>query len=85
MLSLAIDYSIGELNPKTYHITNLILHLCNTALVFIFILLLYERKDLAAITSAFFGVHTLNVEAVAWISERKTVLYTIFFLASLIF
>jgi protein O-mannosyl-transferase len=84
MFSLAMDYSIGKLNPKTYHTTNLILHLCNTALVYIFILLLFGKIELAAITSALFGIHTLNVESVAWISERKTVLYSFFFLASLI-
>jgi tetratricopeptide (TPR) repeat protein len=85
MLSLATDYSFGKLKPKTYHITNLVFHLCNTALVFIFILLLFEKIELAAITSVLFGVHTLHVESVAWISERKDVLYTFFFLASLIF
>jgi protein O-mannosyl-transferase len=84
MLSLATDYSLGELNPKTYHITSLVLHMLNTALVFIFIILLFGKIELAAITSALFGVNTMNVEAVAWISERKTVLYTFFFLASLI-
>jgi protein O-mannosyl-transferase len=85
MLSLAADYSLGKLKPKTYHITNLVFHLFNTALVFIFILLLFEKIELAAISSALFGVHSLHVESVAWISERKDVLYVLFFLASLIF
>lgn len=39
---------------------------------------------IAAITSFLFGIHTLHVESVAWISERKDVLYTLFFLASLL-
>jgi protein O-mannosyl-transferase len=85
MLSLAADYSIGKLKPKTYHTTNLILHLCNTVLVFILILSLFDKIEIAAITSALFGLHTLHVESVAWVSERKDVLYTLFFLASLIF
>ncbi|MFL5730980.1 MAG: tetratricopeptide repeat protein [Cytophagaceae bacterium] len=85
MLSLALDFSMGKLKPKTYHLTNLLLHMVNTALVFIFIFLLFERTDLAAVTSALFGVHAIHVESVAWISERKDVLYTMFFLASLIF
>ncbi len=90
MASLAIDYQIDGLNPLTFHITNLILHLINTLLVFWFILLLlksvnYKRSlEIALITSALFGVHTLHVESVAWISERKDVLYTMFFLLSLI-
>jgi len=85
MLSLAIDYSIGKLKPKTYHVTNLILHLCNTTLVFILIILLFGKIEIAGITAALFGLHTLHVESVAWVSERKDVLYTLFFLASLIF
>ncbi len=90
MISLAIDYHIDGLNPMTFHITNLILHLINTLLVFWFILLLlksvnYKRSlEIALITSALFGVHTLHVESVAWISERKDVLYSMFFLLSLI-
>ncbi len=90
MISLAIDYQIDGLNPLTFHITNLILHLINTLLVFWFILLLlksvnYKRSlEIALITSALFGVHTLHVESVAWISERKDVLYSMFFLLSLI-
>jgi protein O-mannosyl-transferase len=85
MLSLAMDYSFGKLKPKIYHTTNLILHLANTALVFIFIFLLLGKIEVSAICSALFGIHTLHVESVAWVSERKDVLYTLFFLASLIF
>jgi tetratricopeptide (TPR) repeat protein len=85
MLSLAVDYSFGKLKPKTYHVTNLVLHLANTALVFIFIFLLLGKVEVSAICAALFGVHTLHVESVAWVSERKDVLYTLFFLASLIF
>jgi tetratricopeptide (TPR) repeat protein len=85
MLSLAMDFSLGKLNPKTYHTTNLILHIANTGLVFFFILLLFGKIEIAAICSLLFGIHTLHVESVAWISERKDVLYTLFFLSALIF
>jgi tetratricopeptide (TPR) repeat protein len=84
MLSLAMDYSLGKLQPKTYHTTNLVLHLANTVLVYIFIFLLLGKIELSLISAALFGVHTLHVESVAWISERKDVLFTFFFLASLI-
>jgi protein O-mannosyl-transferase len=84
MLSLSLDYSFGKLDPESYHRTNLILHLANTFLVFIFAYLLFEKMEVAAIVSALFGAHTIHVESVAWISERKDVLYTFFFLFSLI-
>lgn len=85
ILSLAIDYKLSAYNPKTFHFTNLLFHLFNTALVFWFIYLLSERKVMVAgIVAFFFGVHPLHVESVTWISERKDVLYTFFFMASLI-
>lgn len=85
ILSLAIDYKLSGYNPKIYHITNLLVHLLNTSLVFWFIYLLSDRKVLvAAVVAFFFGIHPMHVESVAWISERKDVLYTFFFMAALI-
>jgi tetratricopeptide (TPR) repeat protein len=84
MLSYAFDYSTGKLNPKIYHRTNMVLHLLNAALVFWLIILLTGNPEMALIVGILFGVHPLNVESVAWISERKNVLYTLFFLSSII-
>lgn len=85
ILSFALDHQLSEYNPKTYHTTSLVFHLLNTALVFWFIFLLSGRKQLvAAIVALFFGIHPMHVESVAWISERKDVLYVFFFMASLI-
>jgi tetratricopeptide (TPR) repeat protein len=84
MISYALDYKIGKLNPVTYHCTNLIIHLANVSLVFYLILLLTKRAGVAAITALFFGIHPLHVESVAWISERKDLLYGLFYLCSLI-
>jgi protein O-mannosyl-transferase len=84
MLSLSLDYYFGNLEPANYHRTNLILHLANTLLVFIFVYLLFQKNEIATIVSVLFGVHTIHVESVAWVSERKDVLYTFFFLFSLI-
>ncbi len=86
ILSLAIDYKISAYNPKTYHFTNLLFHLFNTALVFWFIFLLSGKKIIVAtIVALFFGIHPMHVESVAWVSERKDVLYTFFFMTALIF
>ncbi len=85
ILSLAIDYKLSGYQPKTYHITNLIFHLFNTALVFWFIFLLSDKKVIVAVIVAlFFGIHPMHVESVAWISERKDVLYVFFFMAALV-
>jgi len=84
LFSLAIDYYFSELNPSLYHFTNLLLHLINTALVFWLIYLLINNLEISIITAALFGVHTFHVESVAWATERKDVLFALFFLFSLI-
>jgi len=83
--SLAFNYSISGLDPTSYFVLNLLLHLANTGLVFYFIWLISgKRLWVAAFSSLVFGIHPMHVESVAWVSERKDVLYTLFFLLSLI-
>jgi len=84
LLSYAIEYKFFGLNPFVFHLTNYILHLLNTLLVYWFIKQFTGKIWVAAITALFFGIHPMHVESVAWISERKDVLYTFFFLLSLI-
>ena len=84
VVSLAIDYALAGTDPFIYHLTNLVLHLCNVGLVFGFIYLLTGRLYMAIIASLLFGIHPMHVESVAWISQRKDVLYTSFFMLGLI-
>ena len=83
MLSYSIEYAKHKLNPKPYHITNLIIHILNTLLVFYFIWLLTKQRWTAFITALLFSIHPMHVESVAWVAERKDVLYTFFSLISL--
>ncbi len=85
MLSLAYNYSSAELDIQPYFKTNLFLHLLNTFLVFL-VLFKWSKNSLyiAGFGALIFGIHPMHVESVAWISERKDVLYTFFFLLSLL-
>jgi protein O-mannosyl-transferase len=84
-LSLAVNYHFSKTDPFGYHLTNLLLHLLNTLLVFSFIYGITKRNTaIAAVTALLFGLSPVHVESVAWISERKDVLYAFFFLASLV-
>jgi len=86
LLSLAIDYQLYDLNPMGYHVTNLILHLINTFLIFWLVFLLFEKKNrtIPLVTALLFGISTIHVESIAWASERKNLLFASFFLLSLI-
>jgi len=83
ILSYTIEYKLFGLNPFSFHITNYILHILNAILVYLFLKRFTGKPWVAAITSLFFAIHPMHVESVAWISERKDVLYTFFFLLSL--
>ncbi len=85
ILSLAINYHLAELTPWSYHLTSIFLHLINTALVFWFIYLLSSgNKWVSAAVALLFGIHPMHVESVVWISERKDLLYTLFYMAAMI-
>jgi protein O-mannosyl-transferase len=85
MISYMIDYLIaGKLNPAVFHFFNLFYHLLNIILVFIFIKKLSGSPYTALVTAALFGLHPMNVETVAWISTRSSLLFVSFGLLSMI-
>lgn len=83
-ISLELDYELFGLNPAGFHLTNLVLHLANTLLVF-WTLRVYTRSLWgSACVAALFGIHPLHVESVAWVTERKDVLSTLFWLLAML-
>ena len=84
-LTLSLNYYFFKLNPLPYHLTNLVLHLLNTLLVYIFFRLLSGKYRIAVMVSALFAVHPMHVETVAWIADMKDLLYSFFLLIALIF
>ncbi len=82
MISLALNYAVSGYDAWSYHLLNLVLHLVNCFLVYRFVLLLSRNNNLIAfVTASLFAIHPMHVESVAWVSERKDVLYTVFFIA----
>lgn len=91
-VSLAADHALWGMNPRGYHMTNLLLHSLSAALVFLVTrLMLTSLTSLitsgmavslgAAAASLLFAVHPLRVESVAWITERRDVLSSCLLLA----
>ncbi|MFN8236696.1 MAG: tetratricopeptide repeat protein [Chitinophagales bacterium] len=70
-------------NPFIFHFNNLWMHLVCTLLVYILFLQLEIGLIPAALAALLFGIHPMRVESVAWITERKDVLYSMFFLGAL--
>jgi hypothetical protein len=87
MISLMLDYAFGGRanNLMPFHITSICLHTLNTALVIIFLYVLFGNPWAAVMAGLLFGVHPLAVEPIPWVSERKTLLAFFFAIWSLIF
>jgi protein O-mannosyl-transferase len=85
IISYALNFQFSGLSPFSYFLLNLLLHITNTLLVFYFTWLISGKKPwVGFFTALIFAIHPMHVESVAWISERKDVLYSLFFLLSLI-
>ncbi len=78
MLSHMLDCQIYGLKPWGHHLTNVLLHGANTALVFLLLRGLTGAIWRSWMVAALFGLHPLHVESVAWVAERKDVLSTCF-------
>ena len=82
--SYMLDASIFGKNPRGPHFTNLLFHILNAELLFIFLLSSTNKLATSAFVSFAFALHPTQVESVAWIAERKDVLFCFFFLLGLL-
>jgi len=82
-LSHMLDSQIYGMNPGMHHLTNLLIHLANTLLLFLILSRLTGALWRSAFVAALFALHPLNVDSVAWIAERKNLLSTLFWLLTM--
>jgi protein O-mannosyl-transferase len=83
-LSLMLDGQLCGLNPAGYHLANTALHALNAALLYLLLYTMTGALGRSAFAAAFFALHPMHVESVAWIAERKDVLSTLFLLLALL-
>jgi hypothetical protein len=81
-VSFWVQHAVHGLEPFGYHLVNLLLHLASSVLLWR--LLVALRLPGALFAAALFAVHPVQVETVAWVTERKNVLSMAFSLASLL-
>jgi hypothetical protein len=77
-LSHQFDVQLFGLEPRGHHLHNVLLHLANVLLLFLFLVRVTGATGRSAFVAALFAVHPLRVESVAWVAERKDVLSTLF-------
>ena len=73
-LSHMLDAEFYGLNPGAHHLTNLLFHILNSLLLFYVLWRMTGRLWPSGAVAALFALHPLNVETVAWVSQRKNLL-----------
>ncbi|MEE9370218.1 MAG: tetratricopeptide repeat protein [Sedimentisphaerales bacterium] len=84
-ISHMLDCQLYGLNPAGHHFTNVLFHIINTLFLFMLLRLLTGSLWRSAFVAALFALHPLHVESVAWVSERKDVLSTFFWILTIWF
>ena len=82
-LSLMLDCQLFGPGPAGFHLTNLFFHIVNTLLLFLVLKQMTNAIWQSAFVAALFALHPMHVESVAWITERKDVLSTLFWLLTM--
>ncbi len=83
-LSFMADVSLFGLNASAMHFENVLWHSGAAVMLFLALRRLTGRLWPSAMVAALFGLHTVNVESVAWVAERKNVLCAFFVMAALL-
>lgn len=82
-ISHMLDFRAFGLNPRGYHLVNVLFHVANALLVFLVLKRMTGSTWRTFLVAALFAVHPLHVESVAWVSERKDVLSAFFMLLTI--
>ena len=82
-LSHMLDFEIYGGDSLGHHLTNLLLHIANTLLLFGVLFKMTGALWRSGLVATLFALHPLNVESVAWVAERKNVLSTFFWLLTM--
>ena len=83
-LSHMLDVQLYGMEPGRHHLTNVLIHIANTLLLFVVLHRMTGHIWRSALVAALFALHPINVESVVWVAERKNVLSTFFWMLTLL-
>ncbi|MGE0086977.1 MAG: tetratricopeptide repeat protein [Desulfococcaceae bacterium] len=84
-LSHMLDVEMYSINPGRYLLNNVFFHFLSAIILFLFLVKSTGQIWKSAFVVSVFALHPLNVESVAWVSERKNVLSTFFWMLTMLF
>jgi tetratricopeptide (TPR) repeat protein len=84
MLTYALNYRMGKLDPRGYHLTNIAFHILAAITLFWFVYAVFDNEILSFLTGVFFVVHPVHTEAVSYISGRADSMSVFFMLLCMI-
>lgn len=84
IFTLLVEHTLFGVEPAGYHLVNVLLHFLNASLVFVLVSRLAGSRSVGWATAAFFAVHPVQLESVAWVSSVKGLVCGVFILAHLI-
>ena len=79
-LSHMLDCQLFGLNPGMHHLTNLVLHIANSLLLFLVLKRMTRSLGKSFFVALLFALHPINVDSVAWVAGRKNILSTFFWM-----
>ena len=82
-LSHILDVHLYGMNPGQHHLTNVLFHIANAVLLFLVLSRMTGKLWKSGFVAALFALHPLHAESVAWVSERKDVLCTFFWMLTM--
>lgn len=81
-ITYAIDFAVWGERPLGFHLTSVLIHVVNSLLVFALLLRITRKPLLASLAALIFAIHPIQPDAVTYISGRRDVLFSLFYLAS---
>jgi len=79
-----LEYHAWGLSPLGYHLDNILIHAASAIVLWRLLLRLEFAPTVAWLAAAIFAVHPVEVESVAWVTERKNVLCGLFYLSAML-